>query len=86
MKKKKKFDKKIVDTSFKKNFNVSLKVLDATKLIQVGMESPNVNIKLLKMIQAEWSDNKQHQLSLVQVVFTKYIMLLRPELKVLVRE
>ena len=78
--------KKVVHTSFKKNFNVSLKVLDATKLIQVVMDSPNVNIKLLKMIQAEWSENKQHQLSLVQVVFTKYIMLLRPELKVLVRE
>ena len=51
-----------MDTSFKKNFNVSWKVLDVTKLIQVGMDSPNVNIKLLKMIGAEQSENKQHQL------------------------
>ena len=54
-----------MQTSFKKNFNVSLKVLDATKLIQVVMDSPNVNIKLLKMIQAEWSENKQHQLIVI---------------------
>ena len=40
----------------------SLKVLDANKLIQSGMDGPNVNIKLLKMIQAEWSENEQHQL------------------------
>ena len=46
----------------KKNFNESLKVLDANKLIQSGMDGLNVNIKLLKMIQAEWSENKQHQL------------------------
>ena len=35
----------------KKNFGESLKVLDANKLIQVGMDGPNVNIKLLKMMQ-----------------------------------
>ena len=46
----------------KKNFNESLKVLDANKLIQVGMDGPDVNIKLLKMIQAERSENEQHQL------------------------
>ena len=46
----------------KKNFNELLKVVDANKLIQVGMDGPNVNIKLLKMIQAEWSENEQHQL------------------------
>ena len=31
-------------------------------LIQVGMDGPDVNIKLLKMIQAERSENEQHQL------------------------
>ena len=36
--------------------------MDANKLIQVEMDGPNVNIKLLKMIQAERSENKQHQL------------------------
>ena len=36
--------------------------MDANKLIQVGMDGPDVNIKLLKMIQAERSENKQHQL------------------------
>ena len=35
----------------KKNFSESLKVLDVNKLIQVGMDGPNVNIKLLKMMQ-----------------------------------
>ena len=51
-----------MNTIFKKNFNVSLKIVDVTKLIQVGMDSPNVNIKLLKMIRAEQLENKQHQL------------------------
>ena len=32
--------------------------MDASKLIQVGMDGPNVNIKL----QAEQSENEQHQL------------------------
>ena len=50
------------------------------------MDSPNVHMKLLKMTQAEWSENEQHQLTLVHVVFTQYIMLLRLELKVLVGE
>ena len=35
--------------------------MGASKLIQVGMDGPNVNIKLLKMIQAERSEN-EHQL------------------------
>ena len=47
---------------FKKNFSESLQVLDANKLIQVAMDGPNVNIKLLKMIQAERSENEQHEL------------------------
>ena len=46
----------------KKNFSESLKVLDANKLIQVGMDGSNVSIKLLKVIQAERSENEQHQL------------------------
>ena len=52
------------DTSndLKKNINESLKVLDANKLIQVGMDGSNVSIKLLKVIQAERSENEQHQL------------------------
>ena len=36
--------------------------MQVSKLSQVGMDGPNVNIKLLKMIQAERSENEQHQL------------------------
>ena len=47
----------------KKNFSESWKVLDANMLIQVGMDGPNVNVKLFKMMQAECSENEQHQLT-----------------------
>ena len=51
-----------ISYDLQKNFSESLKVLGANKLIQAGMDSPNVNIKLLKMIQAERSENEQHEL------------------------
>ena len=41
----------------KNNFNEELKALNPNTLIQVEMDGPNVNIKLLEMIQAERSEN-----------------------------
>ena len=49
-------------TDLKRNFDDAVKELDPNKLIQVGMDGPNVNLKLLQMIQDERSANEQHQL------------------------
>ena len=38
-------------TDLKRNFDDAVKELDPNKLIQVGMDGPNVNLKLLQMIQ-----------------------------------
>ena len=46
----------------KRNFDETVKDLNSNKLIQIGMDGPNVNLKLLKMIQTERSENEQHQL------------------------
>ena len=46
----------------KRNFDETVKDLNPNKLIQIGMDGPNVNLKLLKMIQTERSENEQHQL------------------------
>ena len=46
----------------KKNLDKSVQDLNPNKLIQVGMDGPNVNLKLLKLMQTERSENEQHQL------------------------
>ena len=46
----------------KNNFDKSFKGLDVNKFIQIGMDGPNVNLKLLKLIQTERQDNEQYQL------------------------
>ena len=46
----------------KMNFDETVTDLNPNKLIQIGMDGPNVNLKLLKMIQTERSENEQHQL------------------------
>ena len=45
----------------KRNFDETVKDLNPNKLIQIGMDDPNVNLKLLKTIQTERSENEQHQ-------------------------
>ena len=49
-------------TDLKRNFDDAVKGLDPNQLIQVGMDGPNVNLKLLQMIQDDRSANEQHQL------------------------
>ena len=52
-----------ISTDLKRNFDETVKDLNPNKLIQIGMDGPNVNLKLLKMIQTERSENEQHQLT-----------------------
>ena len=50
------------------NFFRSLKAvqkwkgLDQTKLLQIGIAGPNVNLEFLKLIQEDQKKNEQHQL------------------------
>lgn len=38
------------------------KGLDQTKLLQIGMAGPNVNLEFLELIQEDQNENEQHQL------------------------
>ena len=46
----------------KNTLDKAVQGLNPNKLIQVGMDGPNVNLKLLKLMQTERSVNEQHQL------------------------
>ncbi|XP_066936367.1 uncharacterized protein [Clytia hemisphaerica] len=46
----------------KNNLDESVKKLDTNKLVQIGMDGPNVNLSLLKLVQEERELNQQHRL------------------------